>query len=95
MKSGEFRLRWDDKQRVHVYLDFPNLDAALTHAAVLYAKDEVSEFTALENWLGENACPPDQLLPIAQMRTRAALRMHDSEKAQETLEAIPGYGAFG
>jgi hypothetical protein len=87
--EGGFRLHWEiEGEEPNESADFLCLDDALTHAAILYARDDIEAFTRLENWLGEDACPADQLLPIAQMRTRAALQAHDREKDQAAMEAL-------
>jgi hypothetical protein len=85
--EGGFRLHWDDCEGMHLYQDFPNLAEALKHAAILYTHNQDTTFTRLENWLGEDACPPDQLPLVA--KTRAELGLQ-----QEALERTPGYASW-
>lgn len=88
MKTGEMRLHWD-ADGMHLYQDFPCLNDALEYAGVIYA-DGIGTLTRLTNWLGDDACPPNQLQPIAEMRAES--RRRNSEYA--AMEASPVWGMF-
>jgi hypothetical protein len=85
--KGGFRLHWDEP--AHYYEDFTCLNDALNHAAVIYATDQ-GTLTRLENWLGEDACPPDQLIATAHLRTKETRMRHDHEAMESNAE----WGSF-
>jgi hypothetical protein len=87
--DGGFRLHWY-AGGVAVHEDFPCLDDALDKAGRLYI-DGIRQFVALDNWLGENACPDDQLLPVAKIRAEGRLLRRD----HDAMTSGPAWGAFG
>ena len=95
--TGGFRLHWDqpgeDHGTLHLFQNVPNLDEALELAGDLY-QTGVTSFTRLQNWLGEDACPADQLLPIAKMRASYSHLDRRKDEQQATLEATPGYATW-
>lgn len=92
MKFGEFRLHWDDCD-LHLYQDFPCLNDALNHAAKIYGMSR-GKLTRLENWMGEDACLPDQILPIAKIRSDAAREGNERAEQTTAMEATSTWGTF-
>lgn len=97
--DGGFRLHWDEQVEgvnspyaAHVYEDFPNFEAALAAAAIQYAKGNA--ITRLENWMGEDAAPLDQVIFVAEARTKRALERHDHMQDRAAMETSDLYGMF-
>lgn len=87
--DGGFRLHWDDAAGLHLYEGFACMHDALERAGWVYANAE-GTLTRLENWFGEDACPADQLLPVAQIRAAG----HDRDASHDAMERNPIYGTF-
>jgi hypothetical protein len=80
------RLHWDDPDGTHLYEDFPCVHDALERAASVY-EDNEGTLTRLENWLGEDACPADQILPCAIMRSEIRAETRERDKDEDDLAA--------
>ncbi|HIV77266.1 MAG TPA: hypothetical protein H9899_07060 [Candidatus Sphingomonas excrementigallinarum] len=90
--DGGFRLHWDARDGEHVYHryeDFECMHDALERAGRIYALN-CGTLTRLENWFGEDACPADQLLPVAKIRAAG----HDRDASHNAMESNPLYGTF-
>lgn len=97
--DGHLRLHWDEEAEgihgpytLHTYQDCQNLHQALELAAIQYANGYT--ITRLENWMGEDAAPLDQVIFAAKARCRRALELHDLKEDRATMEASPIYGIF-
>jgi hypothetical protein len=72
-----------------MHQDFPCLNDALNHATLIFIQERRIPI-ALDNWLGEQACPPNQLREVTRMRAEAALEQVEAEEMAST----PGWGTF-
>lgn len=103
--DGGFRLfySYPDKHIPNSHLDFSNLDEALNAAGRLYEYGYTLH--QLLNWMGDKACPDDQITEVAKIRhwqqgehRLAEHRRQTEEKmrtrSQEELETNPLYGMF-
>ena len=98
--KGGFRLHWDEEHLTpdrhthihHMFQDYANFADALDGAAIQYGMGHT--LTRLENWLGEDASPIDQVMHVASHRHRRSRIEFERVKDRETMEASPLYGTF-
>ena len=89
MTADLMRLRWIDHEGEHISETCQCLDDALNRAGQIYGEN-VGTIERLENWMGENVCPPEQLLPIAKMRHAQSEELAE----HRAMEASPLWGSY-
>lgn len=92
MPLGHMRLHWVTRQgnsQVSHTEDFPCLHDVLERAGRIYGTKE-GNLTRLENWMGEDVTPRDQLVSVAELRAKAQAIDAD----QNAMETNPIYGSF-